>query len=234
MNSFMNTKTNIPIIDFHAHILPHADHGCDSVETAVKQLALAKESGIDYVVATSHFYPSDVNIDTFLRIREKAYAKLSAESIQIPKVLLGAEVLFCDGMDKAEGIDKLTANDSGYLLLEMPFGSWKDRWFDTLEKLFDKMSGKIILAHVDRYEKGNIKSLLDAGFLGQLNAAAAGFFGIDKDYLKWVTSGKIVAVGSDIHGTTTGYKSYNKLRKQLGVDFYSIMKRTADILKIEY
>ena len=32
------------MIDFHAHILPGADHGSDGLETSLRQLALAEES----------------------------------------------------------------------------------------------------------------------------------------------------------------------------------------------
>lgn len=230
----MNNEKNIPIIDFHAHILPQADHGCSNVEMAVEQLRLARESHIDYIVATPHFYPSDTNIDSFLKLREKTFFNLSSNNITKPQVLLGAEVLFCDGMDRADGLEKLTIADSGYLLLEMPFGKWKERWFDTLEKLLNKMNSHIILAHVDRYEKDNIQALLDAGFLGQLNAASIGFFGVDKEYKKWINEGQIVAIGSDIHGTEIGYTKFNKLRKSLGSDFFTVMKRTTDILRLKY
>ena len=39
-------------IDFHAHIIPHADHGSSSVESAIKQLEEAKKAEVDYIVAT--------------------------------------------------------------------------------------------------------------------------------------------------------------------------------------
>ncbi|MEE3459824.1 MAG: CpsB/CapC family capsule biosynthesis tyrosine phosphatase, partial [Candidatus Faecousia sp.] len=42
------------MIDFHAHILPGADHGSDGLETSLRQLALAEEAGVDTIVATPH------------------------------------------------------------------------------------------------------------------------------------------------------------------------------------
>jgi tyrosine-protein phosphatase YwqE len=39
------------IIDFHAHVLPGADHGSVDAEEAKKQLELAYYSGLDLIVA---------------------------------------------------------------------------------------------------------------------------------------------------------------------------------------
>ena len=40
--------------DFHAHILPGADHGSDGMETSLTQLALAEAAGVDTIIATPH------------------------------------------------------------------------------------------------------------------------------------------------------------------------------------
>ena len=45
------------IIDFHAHILPGADHGSRDVKTTKAQLEMLAGAGVKAVVATPHFYP---------------------------------------------------------------------------------------------------------------------------------------------------------------------------------
>ena len=60
------------MIDFHAHILPGADHGSDGLETSKAQLGCLFKEGITRVVATPHFYPQRHSVDTFLERRDRA------------------------------------------------------------------------------------------------------------------------------------------------------------------
>jgi len=107
------------IIDFHAHILPRADHGSDSLETTKKQLLYLKRCGVCTVVATPHFYPQRDNVDTFLKRREESWCRLKSEITEdMPRVLLGAEVLVCSGIDHMPGIERLS--QSAALPLERP------------------------------------------------------------------------------------------------------------------
>ena len=43
-------------IDFHAHILPHCDHGSDGWETSRQQLQLAQEAGVEVQAAEAVFW----------------------------------------------------------------------------------------------------------------------------------------------------------------------------------
>ena len=47
----------LDIVDFHAHVLPCADHGSSSVSTSLSQLSYAKGAGVKRIIATPHFYP---------------------------------------------------------------------------------------------------------------------------------------------------------------------------------
>lgn len=46
------------MIDVHSHILPGVDDGSDSIDTSLKMLAMARESGVDAIIATPHFDPN--------------------------------------------------------------------------------------------------------------------------------------------------------------------------------
>ena len=69
------------MIDFHAHILPGADHGSDGLETSLRQLALAEEAGVDTIVATPHFYPQSDSFSEFLRRRERTASDSRVDTI---------------------------------------------------------------------------------------------------------------------------------------------------------
>ena len=51
--------------DIHSHILPKVDDGSDSLETSVKLLEMMKAQSITDVLATPHFYPSEMNLERF-------------------------------------------------------------------------------------------------------------------------------------------------------------------------
>ena len=123
-------------IDFHAHILPGADHGASRVETSLRQLALMREAGVSAVVATPHFYPHRQTPESFLTKRESAIAALREALPQdAPTVYIGAEVLVCPGIHEMEGLEKLTIEGTNVLLLEMPTTVWDSAILDTVEEI---------------------------------------------------------------------------------------------------
>ena len=97
------------MLDFHAHVLPGADHGSDGLQTSLRQLALAEQAGIDVLVATPHFYPQRDDFDHFLKKREAARAELADNYGGSIRLLLGAEVHVCVGLDHLEGLEELKA-----------------------------------------------------------------------------------------------------------------------------
>ena len=46
------------IIDFHSHFLPGIDDGSKDTEMSLSMLSQMRASGVDAVIATSHFYAS--------------------------------------------------------------------------------------------------------------------------------------------------------------------------------
>ena len=142
-------------VDFHSHILPGVDHGSDSMVTTLFQLKSAKKKGIHKIVSTSHFYPTAHSIDVFLKKRNDAYDALLECGEEIPEILLGAEVLLCNGLDRLSGLDKLCISGTRYLLLELPFSDYSEEYTDTLKRLIND-GFSVILAHADRYQRSII------------------------------------------------------------------------------
>lgn len=189
-------------IDFHSHILPKADHGSSSVETSLKQIDILKSSGIEKIVATPHFYPQSHNVDTFLSKRQESADEL-VDNLEedAPLIYLGAEVLVCPGLENMEGLCKLRISGTNTLLLEMPIVSkWSESLYKTVYNI-STMGCDIVLAHVDRYPIENVVRLMsETGAMGQLNVSSCGSLIKNIRFEKYLKTGNIVAVGSDIHG----------------------------------
>lgn len=217
------------IIDFHAHILPRADHGSNSVENSQRQLSLAKEYGVSRIVATPHFYPAKENLNVFLKRREASFAEL-AEGIgkdMPPGIAMGAEVLICDNIEHLPGLESLCIGNSNIILLELPFNDFHVGYIYSVRNMI-KNGYRIILAHADRYNSDSIYRLLDVGAQIQLNADALDSIFKRRILYRWVAEGAVVALGSDIHGADrAAYKHFAAAKKKLGKNLEYI-KRQSD------
>ena len=216
------------IIDFHTHILPKADHGSDSIETSLKQIELSKGASVDTVIATPHFYPHMHRVEAFLEKREKAYSELTASTDS--RVILAAEILLCEGLNRLKGLEALVIGNTKCLLIELPFSSFKREYETAVEDLIAD-GFTVVLAHVDRYPKENIDRLIPLGVKLQLNASSlSGLF--TKKYLtEWIDKGLVVGLGSDIHmADKKAYTAFAKAKSKLGTRFDKIMQNSNDLI----
>ena len=224
----MNT-VGIDVVDFHAHILPRADHGSNSLKTSLTQLELAKKQGVTRIIATPHFYPHAHTLTDFLQLREKSAAELIKNSTDMSvEVKVGAEVLLCPGMENFPFLDKLCFAGTNVLLLELPFSDFKEDYCVTVSRIIE--SGiDVILAHADRYSPKNIEALIDVGVSKlQLNAISLTGFFKDKVLYNWLDRNLVVALGSDIHGTDASYyKKFNKAKKSIS-QYLNFVKSSSD------
>ncbi len=204
------------IVDFHAHILPGADHGSSSLSDSLCQLSIAKHCGVTRIVATPHFYPARDSVERFLSRRQSCYEELArSSSSDLPQIRLGAEVLFCEGLELLPELHKLCIHGSNILLLELPFGE-TDKSHRITVKALQRQGIDVVLAHADRYPRENIEPLLDVGAKIQLNTSSLCGVFRRKHLYKWLSDGYVVALGSDIHGTSEkAYKCFNKAKKKL-------------------
>lgn len=112
---------DINIVDFHSHILPRIDDGSHSVEESIKMLEMEAAAGIKTMAATPHFYPDSDTPSRFLARRAEAFEKLQEKLTDaLPKILLGAEIAYFEGMRNCEELKHLAISETRLVLIEMP------------------------------------------------------------------------------------------------------------------
>lgn len=219
------------IIDFHAHVLPGLDHGCKDIITSLRQICMAKEAGVDIIAATSHYYPNVDMLGDFLACRQKSWELLNAVLPEdAPLIIPAAEVLIYDGIDKMDGLLNLCFSGLPTILLEMPSCEWTAATYDTIEKINDLTGGCAVIAHVNRYDPVSIDRLFEIGVTGQVSTESLMNHNSFDKLLDWIDSGKISALGSEIHGTCNAYANFMKAKEILGYRYERIMTRSQDLL----
>ena len=226
------------IIDFHSHILPGADHGSRRSAEAEIQLATINSNRVDIVVATPHFYPHMDNIEDFLESVDQAIARVSKfkDKYSSTQICVGAEILALEMIGKMPDIDRLCIRGTNCILLEMPsLGSWSNYLLESVEEIIDR-GFTVILAHIDRYisrYKKEIDRLLESGAVAQINADGLKPFFLRKKLMPYIESGKVYAIGSDLHGThKKAYNAFCKASKRIGLTNYNkIMDNAAKLLE---
>ena len=222
-------KNNIDIIDFHAHIIPGADHGSSSVAVTEIQLSSATEQGISRIIATPHFYPHRENVDRFIERRNACYEHLTKNLNRgdiSTQIKLGAEVLICDNIEEMPMLDQLCICGTKALLIELPFSDFFDSYVYSVKSLIAQ-GFTVILAHADRYEPANIDRLVNAGAKIQLNADAISGLFVPKHIRKWLQNDVVYAIGSDIHGEDKkAHVRFNRAIKKLGDHIQSIKQKS--------
>ena len=198
------------VIDFHSHVLPKMDDGSKSVEVSLEMLSSARKMGVDAVVATPHFYGHRESVPAFLERRERAWERLSqaVEGKDLPKVLLGAEAAFFSGLIKVEGLDRLCANGTRTLLLEMPFTAWTGYELDAVSALCLDRGYQVVLAHLERFvplqrDDGLMERLLSLPLWVQINAEVLLPLTRRKRWVEMFQEGRAHLLGSDCHNLTS-------------------------------
>jgi len=221
-------------IDFHAHIVPFADHGCSSTEEAAKQLLMMQKAGIETVVATPHFYPAQDNVEEFIaRVDDGMRTLMPSVPEHTPKIFLGAEILLCPSIHKMPDFEKLCIRGTKVCLLELPINGCTDDLFETVDDILS-LGYTVVLAHINRYLSSfadQIEYLLDMGALAQVNASSLKGFWSRRRLLPYLESGCVVALGSDLHGqdqkAIDAFAALSKLPNDL---FARICEKSAELL----
>jgi len=200
------------MIDLHCHILPDMDDGPSTIEESVLMAQMAFKDGIDTITATPHCAVFK-EIDNFIAIRDEKINTLtkvlSEEKIKL-NILRGAEIYIDMELFDFKGIERLTLNDSRYILTELPMLSYPLYTEDFFYRL--QLEGFIpIIAHPERNAKIIAKPdllyrLIDLGSLAQINTGSiTGLFGrtVRKCAKEILTNKMAHLVATDSHSNRT-------------------------------
>lgn len=195
------------MIDFHSHILPRMDDGSQSVAESISLLKMLAEQDVDVVAATPHFYANDESVSEFLGRRQTAYERLQNELFEgAPKILLGAEVRYYQGISRMTDLKRLCLEGSKLLLLEMPMSRWTEYTVRELVELSSSRDLTVVLAHVERYLHLQNRSVWDrlyeSGILMQVNATFFTDFSTRRQAISLLKKRAIHFLGSDCHNLT--------------------------------
>lgn len=196
------------MLDIHTHILPEIDDGSKSVGQSIEMLTAEFEQGIDRVALTPHFYPGSNTPERFLKNRDDAVRKLKAgirAPQRTPKMHLGAEVEYFDGMGRVEIIEEFCIGGTQAMLIEMPFARWNANTVSEIDYLMQCRGIQPVIAHIERYigyqPPGTLDILCEKGFWIQSNASFFTNWRTKRTALSMLKRQQIHFVGSDCHDT---------------------------------
>jgi len=222
------------VIDWHSHILPGMDDGSKDLAESIAMIQMQAVQGVKTVVATPHFYANDEKVDAFVERRAKALETLKTQLPEnAPKILLGAEVRYYQGISRMENLMDLRIEGSKLLLLEMPMSVWTEYMIRELIELSGKSSVRIVLAHVERYLKLQKQSvwerIADSGIMMQVNGSFITSLATKRKAISLLAEGAVQFLGSDCHNLTTRSpqlgKAFEIIRKKLGDDYLNQMNQ---------
>lgn len=230
------------MFDIHSHILFGVDDGAQTPEESVELLKKMQNENIDYVMATPHFYPQDTNLDDFLKVTRKNFTMLKkfAEKNHLPKIYLGCELLYFNGLGQSTSLNNLCLNNSEYLLLELTDGCINERLFSDISWLTSHSRITPIIAHIERYYRAkNFKKLIEfvvkEKIPVQINAASFLFRLFKRPIKKLIKSGALIVLGTDTHSIDMRpprmTEALEYIEKKFGKDFKETLLKNSEFFK---
>lgn len=194
------------MFDIHSHILPSVDDGAADINVSLKLLQMMRSQGITEVVATPHFYAMNQEIGEFERRVSEAYLELMKETrgMELPRVSIGSEVFYFNGIGRSEGIRELTLCGSQFILLELPNCKFDSDILRDITDMYDRLGLVTVLAHLERYssERGynKVLDLIDnETVFAQINASSLFSKHLKRPAMKLIKSGLASFLASDAH-----------------------------------
>lgn len=216
------------MVDIHSHILPKMDDGSKSEEESLAMLRMLSDQGVSCVVATPHFYANNESVGTFLKRRTKAYESLRSITQEgFPKVVLGAEVRYYEGISHMDNLSELCIQGTDILLLEMFSGKWGTMIIRELIDIVATRKITLVLAHIERYiqyqQEETLEMLLDNGVLMQMNSSHVNNLFTRRKALNLLRNETVQFLGSDCHDSVNRPPDIGKaatiIKNKLGTDF---------------
>lgn len=218
------------MVDIHNHIIPNIDDGSDSLELSRNLLIDAINEGITDVLITPHYMHRGeyrVNRNELLKLFNEF--KSACADLKI-NLYLGNELYIDSKLDELiDDNEVCSMNDSNYVLVEFPFGEYKDIYDEYLYNI--SLSHKIIIAHPERYQyvKKNydfVNRWLNAGYYLQSNQTSLLNREEKKIVFNFIEKGKLSFIASDAHNSyrpLSLIKAYELIERKFS-------KETAELL----
>ena len=229
--------TDLPVIDFHTHVLHDMDDGSKSVGMSVEMLRKTRETGIGIVVSTSHYYRKKESISSFVSRRNEKLAELLPQlDASCSGIVPGAEIALYFGIEEDPDLDRLCIGDTRALLIEMPFQSWGPYEINALSSLCYDRRFTVILAHYERFadfQKDNelYEEVLKLPLYIQINALSLTFGLRSGKWLGMFRDGSAHLLGSDCHNLDSRPPDLDRgreaIRRKLGTDVLDRIDRNA-------
>lgn len=165
----------IKFADIHAHILPGVDDGAANMEETRRMLAIARDQGIDTIIATPHYgFPG---LQKGRKELWEILERVQEEARHIDRefrIYLGNELYYRDSLpEELMAGQALTLAESRYVLTEYSTGVNYRTLYNGLRNLI--LAGYApILAHVERYEcldRDRVKEIRELGAYIQMNSS---------------------------------------------------------------
>lgn len=224
-------------LDIHTHILPSMDDGAKDISESIAMLSNSLAQGVSVCVATPHcILHHDDAIQKFTEKRQKCFDGLiryiEAKKLNVPKILLGAEVYLDNDINRYKDIDKLCFGNSKFILLEFPAEKQIKNIYDWIYKL--TLSGfKPIIAHIDRYAYCDniMNELKGLDIVYQINASRILSFWGRKKVKKIMGCTSNIIIASDMHNTTTRTCNIKKAYEVAKSDLLTANNNTQNMLR---
>lgn len=226
------------MIDFHSHILPGIDDGSRNLDETQEMLHMEVQQGVTKIIATPHFYASEISVGDFLARRKEALHnvyRLAETESWIPEISAGAEVYYFPGMGRAGMLSQMCIEGTSLLLLEMPFAQWTKDMYQEIVDIIEKQKLAVILAHAERYYEFQRKKeiwnrVLDLPVYIQFNAGALRNRKKKNCIFKLIKNGLSVIMGSDCHNTVSRPPNMEQGQEILSKKFGNDVIQTIDDL----
>jgi protein-tyrosine phosphatase len=197
------------MIDIHHHCLPGVDDGPRDWDEAVAQLAMARDEGIETIVATPHVLRGRWQNTARIKL-EMLAAQLRERCGDSPQIILGSEYFFAHDMAEVliSGGTIIPLADSHYVLVEFASHAIPPM----VEQPFYRaqLEGWTpIIAHPERNAVFQAKPellarLISLGAKTQITCdSVTGRFGAEAERasIEWITSGLVHIMSTDAHNT---------------------------------
>ena len=205
--------------EYHCHILPNIDDGSRSVEMSLEMIKAMRAQGVSRIVATPHFYAHrEKSVAAFLKKRRAALEKLVKADPSCSDILTGAEVSVEQGLSSLADVEKLRIANTDYILLELPYAPFSNRFLDEINEIACGFGLKPVLAHIHRYlsfySRSEMEEVLRTDAVLQFNNEAFGSFREKRFVKSLIKEGYPYVFGSDAHNLTDRRPNWDLLCKK--------------------